>query len=88
MKYKGLIEDAELFQCTYLLVFGISALMGGLFSLLFIAMGIRYSAFVTLMLFVIGIASMFKFKETYDEIKLREKEFEAHEQKENLERED
>lgn len=85
MRYKGLIEDQELFQCTFLLVLGISTFLEAFISLIFIIAGIPYSFFMFLCFLIVGIKSILEYKGIEKKLEERQKEFEAHERKENRE---
>lgn len=85
MKYGGLEDDEELFQCAFLLVIGLSAFMGAIISLIFLMIGFPYSQTAFVILIVIGVFSLYQFRIVKRRIMERIREFEAHERKENLE---
>jgi hypothetical protein len=85
MKYIGLLDDQELFQCTFLLVLAISSCIGALISIIFMIFGFPYSGFMLIIMLIMAISSLWKFKDLQFEIEKKEKEFEAHERKENRE---
>lgn len=87
MKYKGLIDDQELFQCTFFLILEITAFLGAFVSVIFLLFGIPYSKWLLVILLAIGITAMVKFTELQNRINKRFEEFEAHERKEDREKE-
>lgn len=87
MKYKGLIDDQELFQCTFFLILEITAFMGAFVSVIFLLFGIPYSGWLLIILLAIGITAMVKFKELQNRINKKVEELEAYERKENRETE-
>jgi membrane protein implicated in regulation of membrane protease activity len=87
MRIRGLKLDEELIKCAYLLIIGLVALSGGVVSLLLIILGLPYEKTMMLVLFVIGIGAVWKSKKMVEKIELEKQEYEAHEHKEELERE-
>ena len=85
MPYTGLLDDEEIFQCTFLLILGIVLILGALVTILFVLINIPYSRVMLIAELIFGTISLLKFRELEDGIKTRQKEFEAHERKENKE---
>lgn len=87
MKYKGLVDNQELFQCTFFLILEITAFLGAFVSVIFLLFGIPYSNWLLIILLAIGITAMVKFTELQNRINKRVEELEAYERKETREKE-